>query len=398
MVTILLEKILTLLTGWLEDFTTHAGNVLAKLNLIEEDTSNLSDIKDNTADTASNTASVITPINNISGNTSSIKTNTDSIKADTTIIKNNINTISTNTGSTSAFCEDIANNTLDCSNRLVTIGSDTTQLRSNSNNITADVADIKTALNYYIGNTIVTEDSEGSICNIDTDLEDYLQKSVVTIPADSTGFSGVTLTKCGKNLLSNSIITQTLNGTTVKLNPDKSITVSGTPSTQTRFTLLPGDFIVVIPCRFTCGTIPSGIRFFSLRNSGGTISYPTLTNGYNLATIGDKFSVIRLEVNTTYDGTPVTFYPMISVADNDTVYEPYKAMTYPVSFGSTITDGAEIDLLSGVVKINTSPITYTSITPIAIRTYKGINNIYSDIGNTALTYRETLKHYLDKQQ
>ena len=89
---------------------------------------------------------------------------------------------------------------------------------------------------------------------------------------------------------------------------------------------------------------------------------------------------------------------MLEVSNTGTSYEPYKVMTYPITFGSTITDGAEIDLLSGVVKINSSPVTYTSITPIAIRTYKGINNIYSDIGNTSLTYRETLKHYLEKQQ
>ena len=201
MVTILLEKILTLLTGWLNAFTEHATNVLAKLNLIEEDTSNLPDIKTNTDSIVSNTASVITPINNIKSNTDSIKTNTDSIKNDTAVIKNNINTISTNTGTASAFCEDIANNTLDIDNRVVTIGSDTTQLRANSDNITSDVSDIKTYLGYYVANTPVTEDSEGALCNFDTDLTDYLQKAVLTIPSDANGFSSVDVVKCGKNLI-----------------------------------------------------------------------------------------------------------------------------------------------------------------------------------------------------
>lgn len=394
MVTILLEKILTLLTGWLEAFTTHAGNVLAKLNLIEEDTSNLSDIKNNTAETASNTASVITPINNISGNTSSIKTNTDSIKADTTIIKNNINTISTNTGSTSAFCEDIANNTLDCSNRLVTIGSDTTQLRSNSNNITADVSDIKTALNYYIGNTIVTEDSEGSICNIDTDLEDYLQKCIVTIPADLTGFSGITLTKLGKNLLDkNNMVTGYITSTGFssgntnartfycKIKPNTTYTVSHT---------LTSRFIIA-----TAINEPLNGELFTNRQTNNNAEVLTITSGAS-----DNYLWIFCYLNGTDTKTlqEVADSLTVELGNTATAYEPYKSMTYPVTFGSTITDGAEIDLLSGVVKINTSPVTYTSITPIAVRTYKGINNIYSDIGNTALTYRETLKHYLDKQQ
>ena len=398
----LLQMIYDLLTGWLNSFTSYATDVMEKLNLIEEDTASIknsaSDIKSNTDAIKDNTGAIITPVQSIKTNTDSIKTDTTSIKNNVSTMTNQLGTISTNVGTASSFTEDVANNTLDIKDRIVTIGSDTTQLRSNSNTITSDVSDIKTALNYYLSSTPVTEDVEGAICNLDTDLTDYLQACKVTIPADQTGYTGITISKCGKNLLENNITTQTLNGTTVTLNPDRSITVSGTPTSQSRFVVLPGDFIVRIPCRFTCGNIPTGIRFFCLRNSGGNISYPTLTNGYNLSTIGDKFSSIRLEVNTTYDGTPVTFYPMISSIDNDTVYEPYKAMTYPVSFGSAITDGAEVDLLEGLIKINSTPVSYQSITPVAVRTYKGVNNIYSDVGTTALTYRETLKHYIDKQE
>lgn len=384
MVTILLEKILTLFTGWLDAFTEHSTNVLAKLNLIEEDTSNLSDIKDNTADTASNTASVITPINNISSNTSSIKTNTDSIKADTTIIKNNINTISTNTGSTSAYCQNIANNTLECSNRLVTIGSDTTQLRSNSNNITADVSEIKTALNYYIGNTLVTEDSEGSICNFDTDLEDYLQKSIVTIPTDLTGFSGITLTKCGKNLLNASVseinTTTPASATTQPLNIPFTIVFSMTASSD--YANSDNYWLIYIQKADNSRTYITPIA--------GQTKTQIITADSN-----NPITAIYYRKTGVTSGSVTNF--MIEKGNVATTYEPYKAITYPVSFGSTITDGAEIDLLNGVMKINTTPVSYSSITPIVIRTYKGTNNIYSDIGNMSVTYRETLKHYLDKQ-
>ena len=86
-------------------------------------------------------------------------------------------------------------------------------------------------------------------------------------------------------------------------------------------------------------------------------------------------------------------------AVNDSTYHAYnsESNTNSITFTSPITDGAEVDLLSGIVKINTSPITYDSITPLAIRTFKGVNNIYSDIGDIDVTYRETLKHYLEKQ-
>lgn len=417
MVTILLEKILTLLTGWVEAFTTHAGNVLAKLNLIEEDTSNLSDIKDNTAETATNTASVITPINNIKSNTDSIKTNTDSIKADTTIIKNNINTISTNTGTTSAFCEDIANNTLDCSNRLVTIGSDTTQLRNNSNSITSDVSDIKTALNYYLSSTPVTEDVEGSICNVDTDLTDYLQACNVTIPADLTGFSGITLTKTGKNLLSMKI----LDG--ASYNSPVGTQFNLTDSVKT-FTKNENIYSITFVNTWTYASILCPVNntdtfyrnfSWSSDNLFGCSMYfldkdYTVISVFNVTNVSGSYSgVLTVPTGACYylilftnrgsTNTTITITnPYVVIGSSSTTYEDYKSTTDTISFGTTITDGAEINLLDGIIKINSTPVSYQSITPIAIRTYKGINNIYSDIGNTSLTYRETLKHYLEKQQ
>ena len=377
MVTILLEKILTLLTGWLNAFTEHATNVLAKLNLIEEDTSNLPDIKTNTDSIVSNTASVITPINNIKSNTDSIKTNTDSIKNDTAVIKNNINTISTNTGTASAFCEDIANNTLDIDNRVVTIGSDTTQLRANSDNITSDVSDIKTYLGYYVANTPVTEDSEGALCNFDTDLTDYLQKAVLTIPSDANGFSSVDVVKCGKNLIDPSkFVSNPTNfiwgyrneGFLLRANITYTFSFIGTDISSLRLVSVDEQ------------TIYSQASGLQPRTITYTPSNDVLVV-FRIWGMGAVASDFQLEVNNT-----------------NTSYEPHKYISDTVSLGSTITDGAEIDLLTGLMKVNTTPATYSQISPIAIRTYKGVNNIYADVGDMSVTYRETLKHYLDKNQ
>ena len=377
----LLQMIYDLLSGWFTSFTSHATAVMEKLNLIETDTASIknsaSDIKSNTDDIKDNTGAIITPVQ-------SIKTNTDSIKTDTTNIKNNVSTmtnqlgtISTNVGTASAFTEDVANNTLDIKDRIVTIGSDTTQLRSNSNTITSDVSDIKTALNYYLANTPVTEDVEGSICNCDTDLTDYLQACKVTILADQTGYTGITLTKCGKNLLPNKRL---IRGT--------STVYIGIDNANNRIHLIPGTYSL---------------------NVSSNIDLTAYIQGDNTSrvTIGSSFpSTFTI---TSEDDFVIWLYhaPTLAPTDFDnfqlefganTSYEPYKAMTYPVSFGTTITDGAEINLLDGIIKVNSTPVSYLSISPIAVRTYKGVNNIYSDVGTTALTYRETLKHYLDKQE
>ena len=391
----LLQMIYDLLTGWFNSFTSHATDVMEKLNLIEIDTASIknsaSDIKDNTDDIKDNTGAIVTPVQ-------SIKTNTDSIKNDTTSIKNNVSTmtnqlgtISTNVGTASAFAEDVANNTLDIKDRIVTIGSDTTQLRSNSNTITSDVSDIKTALNYYLANTPVTEDVEDNICNFDTDLTDYLQACNVTIPADLSGYSGITITKCGKNLFD---LTKYQNLRTnyeyieasyycraIPLKPNTTYTISQNAGIT--------DSAVILMNR-TANV--NGPGYFDLRKASDVKTYTTDSTGNLYIGI----------VSTGTDAQANARIPVCNVqieeSDTATAYDPYKSMTYPVSFGTTITDGAEINLLDGIIKINSTPVSYLSISPVAVRTYKGINNIYSDIGTTALTYRETLKHYLDKQE
>ena len=264
------------------------------------------------------------------------------------------------------------------------------------------MADIKTALNYYIGNTIVTEDSEGSICNIDTDLEDYLQKLIVNIPSDLTGFSGITITKCGKNLTKDFYEYSSWK--------DDLVSVGDVPTSASNrgyaLKTLPGR-TYSISFGLDSSNIPTYI--YLCKTDGLTsnrIAY--ITSGTNIMNSTYTFiadsSLYYLRSgsmsNLSNFNTQIGKISFCQFEESDVVtpYEAYKEMTYPVSFGTTITDGAEIDLLSGVVKINSTPPTYDSITPLAVRTYKGVNNIYSDIGTTSLTYRETLKHYLDKQE
>ena len=403
----LLQLIYDLLSGWYHAFTDHAVAVLAKLDLIEDDTSSIknsaSDIKNNTDDIKDNTGAIITPVQSIKTNTDSIKTDTTSIKNNVSTMTNQLGTINTNVGSAKAFTEDVANNTLEIKDRIVTIGSDTTQIRSNSNTITSDVSDIKTALNYYLANTPVTEDVEGILCNLDTDLSDYLQKCKVTIPADLTGYTGITLTKCSKNILNYpDTVKATWAGVDTSLKDFINKLPAGSYNIQFKFkiTTLNGS-----------GSSIYGIFFSNSNNAGNinarrTLSTPEADIEYNYSL---SFSIAPENAgNFTnayfYCGrsTPVdtvSFYDlMVSVSSVVEPFEEYKAITYPVSFGTTITDGAEIDLLEGLIKINSTPVSYQSITPLAVKTYKGINNIYSDIGTTALTYRETLKHYMDKQE
>ena len=382
MITVLLKQIIQLLKGWIESFNNHAEAVEESLTDLNNTASDIETNTDPIPEIRDNTGAIITPITQIKTNTDSIKTDVTQIKTDTTIIKNNANSISTSAGAAAAFAEDCATNTLDIKDKITTIASDTTQLRADSANIAADVSSINQALGYYIANTPVTEDVEGHICNFDTDMEDYLQKAICTIPADGSGFSSIDINKVGKNLLDTSK-TYIQSSNTIVLGQNVSYN-------NPQFLLLPGNYSI----RVNTG-IPTTIRY---RDSNGV----STNIGSGNTDIHFTTSAVTLCAFNAYNGNGLSLSDILSfqleVGDECTTYESYKSMTNTVSLGSTITDGAEVDLLSGIVKINTSPVTYSSITPIAIRTYKGVNNIYSDIGSMSLTYRETLKHYLDKQQ
>lgn len=409
MITVLLEQIIQLLKGWIESFNNHAEAVEESLTDLNNTASDIETNTDPIPEIRDNTGAIITPITQIKTNTDSIKTDVTQIKTDTGIIKNNANSIATSAGAAAAFAEDCATNTLDIKDKITTIASDTTQLRADSANIAADVSSINQALGYYIANTPVTEEVEGNLCNFDTDLEDYLQKAVVTIPADAIGYSAINVYKMNKNIASIKEAGRTNNNVTYTVNSDNSISLTGTATAASyAFTVITDPnkmFYIKKGKYFLSGGISADIQLYigGKYSDGTTLTQSSLISG----SIYDRGSgaifelpmdaIVYLQVNVTNGtSTEVTIYPQLEAGSTKTEFEIHKEIVETISFGSTITDGAEVDLLSGIVKINTSPVTYSSITPIAIRTYKGVNNIYSDVGSMSLTYRETLKHYLDK--
>ena len=390
MVTILLQKIIELLTGFFGDFIEWANTVGDKIASIKDNTDSLPDIKDNTDSIKNDTSSIKSLTQTNTTNTTLIHNKVNTIKDTTNVISNNVSSIATSSGTAAAFAEDIANNTLDMDSRLVTIGSDTTQIRADSGNLAADVAEIKDTLGLYLYNTIVTEDAEGDIASCDTDLKDYLTEAKVTIPADAGGITGINLTQCGANLFDEVMQLGVL---------DSNGNIQSSPAnlvSTNMFKIVEGSSLYFSCVKKTSTTQRFGVSFYDkdgnyINNSSAVIQTNTFTAPIN-AYFMRFFVPLTWYISSTYENDISINYP-----STNTDYNAYTAVTYPITFTS-ITDGAEIDLLSGIIKINTSPVTYDSITPIAIRTYKGVNNIYSDIGTTSVTYRETLKHYLKKQE
>lgn len=184
-------------------------------------------------------------------------------------------------------------------------------------------------------------------------------------PSNVRPISGSTecnIFKRGKNLLENTLTSQTVNGTTFTVNEDKSITISGTPTSQTRVYICAGlAYTVKKPSFFSFGSMPTGTRVFCTKVSGGTTTYPTISPSSTASTIGDTYSNILLEVGTTFNGTEFTIYPQVEVGSTATDYEPYQAETKTISweseagtvYGGTlnVTTG-ELTVTYGIVKIS----------------------------------------------
>ena len=88
----------------------------------------------------------------------------------------------------------------------------------------------------------------------------------------------------GKNKLEITGQSASSNGTTVTINSDGSIRISGTPSATTTFALHSGTFWESsVAATFARSTTPTGIRVYCTETpSGGSASYPTLTSAYSL--------------------------------------------------------------------------------------------------------------------
>ena len=404
MVTILLEQIISLLKGFFGDFTSWAADVFEKLGFIQEQTENLDDILVDTTNISNNSNSIAASNEYIKSNAIQINNKLTTIQTNSTTIANNSGSIATSAGTAAAFAEDCATNTLNINNRLVTIGSDTTQIRADTTSLAADVAEIKDTLGLYLYNTIVTEDAEGDIASCDTDLKDYLQEAKVTIPADANGITDLFIVNqncdpyistCFKGLLEGTFAFVDLGSLTWS-----RILIPGSDSIYGFYSNTMAGVTKQSP-KLACPIFEYKGSYSQVKNFDKSIGYVYLES----IIIRDDDYIDATDFKTAMNGIYMIYElknaatPTITKAQFESLSADFNAplTDYEITFTS-ITDGAEIDLLTGLIKINTSPVTYDSITPIAIRTYKGINNFYSDIGTTSVTYRETLKHYLKKQE
>ena len=376
MVTILLEQILELLKGWLSSFTTWAEGVATTLGLIEEQTEYIDDIYDDTEAIKTDTGNIATSNQIIVSNTQGINNRLQSIDPNVTAIKNNVGTISTNTGIAAAFSEDIATNTMNTLDKVTTIASDTTQLRADNAVVKSDLDKIYDALKWSLVGIDTTETEEGiGSVSFDTDKTDPLDQFDIAFLSVQSG-TGIP-------------------------SPSNVRTITGW-----------SDFDITANASIL--NIDLGSTYY-----GGLVDCIT-------GKITQTYKIVNYTKNSSWAmNTSGVFYVSAPSGIDDLEMCNYFEVFLPRGSSNAIDDGQcrlntnrnninfkilsceTLEDFKTWLGDNTIQVVYKLVTPIesqasnvlSINTQKGNNTITSDSNGTmTVTYTESVKHYLDKQE
>lgn len=385
MVTILLEQIIEILKGWLSSFTSWAEGVAEKLGLIEEATEYIDDIYDDTTAIKDNTTSIADSNTRIQGYSLIISNKTSNIDSNVTAIKNNVGSIATSSGVTAAFAEDCATNGLNILDKVTTIASDTTQLRADNVVVKADLDKIYDALKWSLVGIDTTETEEGiGSVSFDTDKTDPLDQFVIAFTAVQSGSGDPS--------------------------PDNVRPITG----WSDFDITANDSILNIDLNGTyyggsvdavTGKIPldHGLNTFDGTEANWSATdthiFRLVTTGRNWLPVnsanwqlGYLSNMLRTDVRATgatSDKLPDHSFYITS----QYLYvrcDEYELSDFKTALGSTN--------LQIVAPLATPIVVYAS-NVLSINTQKGLNTITSDSnGKMTVTYTESVKHYLDKQE
>ena len=226
------------------------------------------------------------------------------------------------------------------------------------------------------GSVVNTQTKSGAVVALESDGGDKVTSLVAQIepvqagsgdPSPTnvrpiTGWTAANVNVAGKNLLGNSLTSQTKNGVTATVRDDGSVVLNGTASAQT-------DFIFYAAPSVTQGFKGSFVMNGIEGGSGSTYSMgarirntATNANRYVYAFNGDKavatsddevINRVYISVYSNANVDNVIIRPMLRLAtETDATYEPYKGHKVTVSFGSAGTVyGGTLDVVTGVLTV-----------------------------------------------
>lgn len=131
-----------------------------------------------------------------------------------------------------------------------------------------------------------------------------------------------------KNLLKNTMTSQTINGVTFTGNSDGSITCNGTASDTIVVNIIPSTFSLPEGAYILNGAPPGGGQSYNFKldvRVSTRIYYPDIGNGIQFNILQtEQIAMCRIAIYSGYTCDNLTFYPMLRKADiTDDTYEPY---------------------------------------------------------------------------
>lgn len=238
-------------------------------------------------------------------------------------------------------------------------GNVVTDMSKSENTISAVKAAYGTTVKE--GNVATEECREGFAISVKTTLAPVQSGSGDPSPDNVrpiSGWTGVTLTRCGKNLLSKAAAgTQTSRGITFTSNGDGSYTIKGTSTgsisieftTEVPITIPVGAYLHV----GNTGALNGNIAFVPRFTDGTTVSFAftvenrvwKISDGY----VGKTIKAIGIYVNGVQT-VDVTLKPMMCLDGASGEFEPYHGDTYTAEFGQTVYGGT-LDWATGILTV-----------------------------------------------
>ena len=242
-----------------------------------------------------------------------------------------------------------------------------------------------------------------------------------------TGWDAVRVWRTGRNLLDASRWSSgTTSGVTLTNNGDGSVTVTGTNTAASvanlsgaiRLTLKPGTYTVS-----GGGSTAEGCYSVVTYRRAGAVSFAYGCNTFEIDAEQTVTCVIQVGVGATVD---VTLWPMIEAGGSASAFEPYQVAELTAALPETVY-GGHLDWVTGVLTVthghiaayagetvpdgwissvgaltNGAQVVYPLAEPYTIQLdpqtldmLKGNNTVWSDCGDTAVSYVVDTKTYVD---
>lgn len=159
------------------------------------------------------------------------------------------------------------------------------------------------------------------------------------------GHSALNLTRCGKNLLSWSKASDTINGIIYTVNSDGTVTADGTATAESTFVLFGATGKFNKPISYimngSVGGFGNAVRMrFGVSGVG---SYDDFGSGVTIPAIPDlatRYQYIQITIANGTHVDNIIFKPMVRLAsETSSEYEPYNGTPYTVAFGQTVYGG-----------------------------------------------------------